>query len=169
MYARISYILLLTILVFSSCQEKRKDRFEREAREYTQTHCPQPYGDGVTTLDSMVFTPNDSTVGDLKLYYSLQLTDEQRTAFMDKLGDIGDEKLVSPTSITMLLQATKWWNIISLQRTTNDVVLFLYLRVTLCAYTAFLTFVWVLLVCFLPNFFFFSNFFLIFLAKVLFF
>ena len=93
MYARVSYILLLTILELSTCQEKRKDRFEREAREYTQTHCPQPYGDGVTTLDSMVFTPNDSTVGDLKLYYSLQLTDEQRTAFMDKLGDIGDENL----------------------------------------------------------------------------
>ena len=91
-----AWILLLSVaalLLTSSCQEKRKDRFAREAREYTETHCPQPYGDGITTLDSMVFVPNDSTVGDLRLYYSLQLTDEQRAAMMDKLGDIGDENL----------------------------------------------------------------------------
>ena len=95
MYARISYLFTFSfvLLFFSSCQEKRQDRFVREAREYTEKHCPQPYGDGITTLDSMVFTPNDSTIGDLKIYYSLQLTDEMRDAVMDKLGEIGDENL----------------------------------------------------------------------------
>ncbi|MBQ6964287.1 MAG: hypothetical protein IJP82_01160 [Bacteroidaceae bacterium] len=95
MYARKHYYILFVfaVIALASCQEKRKDRFEREAQEYTQTHCPQPYGDGVTILDSMVFIPNDSTIGDLKLYYSLQLTEDQRKAFMDKLGDIGDENL----------------------------------------------------------------------------
>ena len=95
MYARVSYLFTLSfaVLLLSSCQEKLQDRFVREAREYTEKHCPQSYGDGITTLDSMVFVPNDSTIGDLKIYYSLQLSEELRNAFMDKIGEIGEENL----------------------------------------------------------------------------
>lgn len=93
MYARSHYILLLFVLiVISSCQEKKANFFEREAREYTQAYCPEKYPNGVT-LDSVVFIPNDSTVGDLQFHYSLQLDDEQRTTIMNSLGEIGDMSL----------------------------------------------------------------------------
>lgn len=93
MYARIYYIVLglVTVLLLASCQEKRAQRFEREAREYTETNCPQQM-DAVTSLDSIVFVPNEQ-VGELVLYYSLQLTEEQRTEMMNKLGDINDMNL----------------------------------------------------------------------------
>ena len=92
MHTRVHYILLsVAVLVFSSCQEKRQDRFEREAREYTATYCPQRL-DAITVLDSMVFEPKDD-VGDLQLYYSLTLTAEQRDEFMNHLGELGDQNL----------------------------------------------------------------------------
>lgn len=93
MYARIYYIVLglVAVLLLASCQEKRAQRFEREAREYTETNCPQQM-DAVTCLDSIVFVPNEQ-VGELVLYYSLQLTEEQRTEMMNKLGDINDMNL----------------------------------------------------------------------------
>lgn len=95
MYTRVTYILVvvLAVLLLSSCQEKRKDRFVREAQEFTETYCPQSGSDGITILDSLVFVPNDSTIGDLKLYYSLVLTSEQREQFMNKLGQMGDMNL----------------------------------------------------------------------------
>lgn len=94
MYARVSYILvaaLTTVLFLSSCQEKRQDRFEREAREYTEQHCPKRL-DPVTTLDSMVFV-QEGAAGNLIQYYTLNLTDEQRTEVMNNLGEIGDQNL----------------------------------------------------------------------------
>lgn len=94
MYARKTYIYIVGIflLLFCSCQEKRADRFEREAREYTEKHCPQRLEDGLTVLDSMVFV-KDGGAGTLQLYYSLYLTDEERKQVMDKLGDLGDYNL----------------------------------------------------------------------------
>ena len=89
---RVHYILYVIILcVLSSCQEKLQDRFEREAREYTATYCPQ-HLDEVTVLDSMVFEPRGDA-GDLKLYYSLHLSAEQREALMNYLGEMGDQNL----------------------------------------------------------------------------
>ena len=93
MYARIHYLILglVAILLMASCQEKRAQRFEREAREYTETNCPQQM-DALTCLDSMVFVP-DGQAGELIQYYSLQLTADQRAEMMDKLGDINDANL----------------------------------------------------------------------------
>lgn len=73
-----------------SCQEKKSERFEREAREFTEKNCPQ-HLDPITTLDSLVFEP--AGVGTLKQYYTLDLDDESREAFMNKLGEIGDTNL----------------------------------------------------------------------------
>lgn len=78
----------VTMLV--SCQEKKLDRFEREAKEYTQKKCPL-HMDSVTTLDSMVFVNKGE--GNLRMYYSLNISEEQKEAFMNMLGDIGDENL----------------------------------------------------------------------------
>lgn len=78
-------------MLLVSCQEKLAQRFEREAREYTETNCPQQM-DAVTCLDSMVYVP-DEQGGELIQYYSLQLTSEQRTEMMNKLGEINDVNL----------------------------------------------------------------------------
>ena len=92
MYVRIHYFILsLLAMLLVSCQEKLAQRFEREAREYTETNCPQQM-DAVTCLDSMVYVP-DEQGGELIQYYSLQLTSEQRTEMMNKLGEINDVNL----------------------------------------------------------------------------
>ncbi|MBO4214775.1 MAG: hypothetical protein J5888_00390 [Bacteroidaceae bacterium] len=92
MYARISFIVLFVVLVLTSCQEKKADFFEREAREYTQTYCPQKM-DEVTTMDSIVFVKKEDRMGDLMLYYSLYLDDESRKILMDNLGELADMNL----------------------------------------------------------------------------
>lgn len=93
MRLRVHYyiLVLISLSALSSCQEKRQDRFEREAREYTATYCPQRL-DGITVLDSMVFKPKGDA-GDLRLYYSLTLTAEQRDELMNHLGEMGDQNL----------------------------------------------------------------------------
>ena len=93
MYARIHYFILslVAVVLLASCQEKRAQRFEREAREFTETNCPQQM-DAVTCLDSMVFVPNEQG-GELIQYYSLQLTGDERAEMMNKLGEISDMNL----------------------------------------------------------------------------
>ncbi len=92
MYVRIHYFILgLLVMLLVACQEKLAQRFEREAREYTEANCPQQM-DAVTCLDSMVYVP-DEQGGELIQYYSLQLTSEQRTEMMNKLGEINDVNL----------------------------------------------------------------------------
>ena len=86
MYARVSFILLLLVLVLSSCQEKKADFFERDAREFTQTHCPQMMDD-VTRVDSIVFVKKEDRMGDLLLYYSLFMEDASSKILMDNLGE----------------------------------------------------------------------------------
>lgn len=79
------------VMLLVSCQEKRARRFEREAREFTETNCPQQM-DAMTCLDSMVYVP-DEQGGELIQYYSLKLTSEQRAEMMNKLGEINDVNL----------------------------------------------------------------------------
>lgn len=82
--------LIIAIIALSACQEKKMDRFEREAREFTEKNCPQ-HLDNVTTLDSMVFV--NSGEGELRMYYTLQLDDDMKQLFMNSLGDLADENL----------------------------------------------------------------------------
>ena len=91
MYARTAIPLLAIMLAFFSCQEKKADFFEREAREYTEKNCPQQL-DEVTRLDSIVFVKNQGA-GDLCLYYTLILDDDARAKVLEKLDEIGDENL----------------------------------------------------------------------------
>ena len=92
MYARVYFILLLFVLILSSCQEKKADFFERDAREFTQTHCPQMMDD-VTRIDSIVFVKKEDRMGDLLLYYSLFVDDASRKILMDNLGELADMNL----------------------------------------------------------------------------
>lgn len=77
-------------LCLLSCQEKRMDRFEREAREFTMKHCPQQM-DNVTTLDSMVFLKEGK--GNLLFYYTLDVTDEQSVLLQNISSTIENEDL----------------------------------------------------------------------------
>ena len=92
MYARVYFILLLFVLILSSCQEKKADFFERDAREFTQTHCPQMMDD-VTRIDSIVFVKKEDRMGDLLLYYSLFVDDASRKILMDNLVELADMNL----------------------------------------------------------------------------
>lgn len=76
--------------LFLSCQEKRLDRFEREAKEYTIRNCPKQI-DPVTTLDSLVFH-NDGSLN-YSYYYHVALSDEQLHAFKTQLSDIEENTL----------------------------------------------------------------------------
>ncbi len=92
MYTRkILPILFVCTLAFCSCQEKKADYFEREAKEYTEKHCPQQL-DEFTRIDSIVYVKNDEA-GELKLYYTLTLSDEARAEVMNKLSELGEENL----------------------------------------------------------------------------
>ena len=90
MYARISILLLVSLLVFTSCQERKADFFEREAKEFTETNCPRVM-DSFTTLDSIAFKKDGE--GELRMYYTLSLNEESRSELMNKLGELGDMNL----------------------------------------------------------------------------
>lgn len=92
---RIHYILFLCVIVaFSSCQEKKADFFEREAKAYTAKHCPQQL-DEFTSVDSVVYVKNEEA-GDLRFYYSVTFKEDTlRTLMMDHLGELGDSHLKS--------------------------------------------------------------------------
>lgn len=96
MYARtFIYLSLVAVLLLSSCQEKREDYFEREAREYTESHCPQQLDD-FTRLDSLVYVKSEEEVGDLRFYYSVTFKEDTiRTEMMNHLGELGDKHLSS--------------------------------------------------------------------------
>ncbi len=70
--------ILSMLLLLMACQEKKFDRLEREAREYTVRNCPKVI-DQITTLDSIVFH-NDGSL-DYIYYYNVTLTDELREGF----------------------------------------------------------------------------------------
>lgn len=89
---KIVFMAAAILLLATSCQEKKMDRFVREAKEYTEKNCPQ-HLDNFTTLDSMVFVKKDNGIGNVRMYYSLQLTDEQKAIFMDDLATFGEENL----------------------------------------------------------------------------
>lgn len=61
---------LLFMLVFTSCQESKPERLEREARELTEKNCPQRITpDGSVILDSIVYHNDGSN--EIKYYYNV--------------------------------------------------------------------------------------------------
>lgn len=61
--------LLLILLMVTSCQESKRDRIEREAREFTQKNCPRAEFDDLIILDSLVFHNDGSD--NFTYYYSI--------------------------------------------------------------------------------------------------
>ncbi len=53
--------LVFIALLLCACQESLEDRCAREAREYTQKHCPVAVGDNIV-LDSMTFDKSTHTI-----------------------------------------------------------------------------------------------------------
>ena len=52
---------IVAALLATACQESLEKRCEREAREYTEKHCPTPVGKNIV-LDSMTFDKNTHTI-----------------------------------------------------------------------------------------------------------
>ena len=61
--------LLLTVLLIAACQESKRDRIEREAREWTEQNCPRAEFEDLIILDSVVFH-NDAS-NNFTYYYSV--------------------------------------------------------------------------------------------------
>jgi ADP-ribose pyrophosphatase YjhB (NUDIX family) len=55
-------LLLLSILLLTACQETLEDRCAREAREYTEKHCPTLITENMV-MDSMTFDKTNRTIG----------------------------------------------------------------------------------------------------------
>ena len=66
----VSLALLSLALSLVSCQESRRDRIEREAREYTEKSCPRAEFQDIIYLDSLVCR-NDS-LDNYVYYYSVR-------------------------------------------------------------------------------------------------
>ena len=94
MYARISILFLVLLVSFTSCQERKADFFERDAKEYTEKNCPQVF-DKYTTLDSVVYVREKDGAGDLVQYYTLNLNEEARNELMKQLGELAEMNLTA--------------------------------------------------------------------------
>ena len=64
------FIVLMLSAIMAGCQESLEERGAREARDYTEKHCPAPVAHQVT-MDSMTFDKATHTFG---YYYSLNGT-----------------------------------------------------------------------------------------------
>ena len=85
----ITFIMMTAIM--ASCQETLEERATREARDYTEKHCPAPIAHHVT-MDSMTFDKATHTFG---YYYTLS-------------GTLDDSAYISQNNpYEMLLQQVK--------------------------------------------------------------
>lgn len=65
--------LSLGVLLFVACQESFDQRLQREAKEYTERHCPMEPEPG-TRLDSTTYSPQKQTY---TLWFTLSNSNEQ--------------------------------------------------------------------------------------------
>lgn len=76
---------MLMALSFVSCQESKRDRIEREAREYTEKSCPRAEFQDIIYLDSLV-CHNDS-LNNYVYYYSVkadsQMVQQMKSGYDD--------------------------------------------------------------------------------------
>ena len=106
--------ILSMLLLLTACQEKKLDRLEREAKEYTVRHCPKTM-DPITVLDSVVFH-NDGSL-DYIYYYSVTMTDELRENFETVREEVREQTLKGVrNSIELKMVKEAGLNIIYLYR-----------------------------------------------------
>lgn len=86
------FLALMIVTIVSSCQESKMERFEREAKDYTERNCPQKL-DSLVTLDSMVFR-NDGTM-DFIYYHSVNVSPIVEEAFKTRGEELRKSYLTS--------------------------------------------------------------------------
>ena len=55
------WIIIAVALMVTACQETLEERCEREAKEYTEKHCPTPIAKDIV-MDSMTFDKSTHTI-----------------------------------------------------------------------------------------------------------
>ena len=132
--------VLSLMLVFTSCQESKTQRLEREARELTEKNCPQRITpDGTVILDSIVYHNDGSN--EIKYYYNvnadndgvlaLQLQKKElERQLLSGINNSIDLRHVKEMGVTIVhyynrivtdsLGQTKTENILTFQFTKND-------------------------------------------------
>jgi len=66
---RIVLLLMTALLLLTACQESKRERLEREAREFTAKNCPRVEYEDLIYLDSLT-CPNDGSNA-ITYYYSI--------------------------------------------------------------------------------------------------
>lgn len=75
--------LVVTLLLIVACQESSQERFEREAKEFTEQHCPQELAQDIR-LDSVSFSKAQNTY---YYYYTLSGGLEQQAMTDSTAGE----------------------------------------------------------------------------------
>ncbi len=85
----LSALSCMSLIGLTACQESIGERFEREAKEYTERHCPQRINpEGTVILDSMVFHNDGSN--EIIYYNSIHADAEAIRQVVQNAGLIRD-------------------------------------------------------------------------------
>ncbi|MBO4451757.1 MAG: hypothetical protein J5770_04985 [Bacteroidaceae bacterium] len=79
-------LMMIAMLLLTACQESKRERFEREAREFTAKNCPRAEWDDLIFLDSLV-CPNDGS-NTITYYYSIHSDSASMVEIVDKYDDL---------------------------------------------------------------------------------
>ena len=82
---KVAACLLVMVMVLAACQESKRDRFAREAREYTK-NCPHAEFGDVIFLDSLT-CPNDGS-NTLTYHYSIHGDSTDIAAVVNNYNDL---------------------------------------------------------------------------------
>lgn len=83
---KVAACLLVMVMVLAACQESKRDRFAREAREYTEKNCPHAEFGDVIFLDSLT-CPNDGS-NTLTYHYSIHGDSTDIAAVVNNYNDL---------------------------------------------------------------------------------
>ncbi|MBR6894325.1 MAG: hypothetical protein IKN15_14010 [Bacteroidaceae bacterium] len=83
---RTALLLMTSLLLLTACQESKRERFEREAREFTAKNCPRAEFEDLIYLDSLV-CPNDGS-NTITYYYSIHGDSASMAEMTNKYDDL---------------------------------------------------------------------------------
>lgn len=93
--------LVLTAFMAAGCQETLEDRCEREAREYTEKHCPTAVAPGIV-MDSMTFEKPSQTVS---YYYTLTGKLDTAATFNEKSRQLLLDQIKNSANLRLYKEA----------------------------------------------------------------
>ena len=95
-------LFVLAVVLMASCQETLEERGAREARDYTEKHCPTPVASNVV-MDSMTFDKATHTFG---YYYTLKGTiDDTATIRRNNPRDLLLQQVRNSTNLKTFKEA----------------------------------------------------------------